>query len=559
MLSELHIENFALVDRQSISFGPGLNVISGETGSGKSIVLSAIQFLLGEKLKTSPLRAGAEHGEVQGLFQLDHLSPAACAALPDIVRDDDGAARELSVVRSLNKSGKNKVFLNGRLANVGLLEEVMARLVNICGQNHHVRLLDQRYHLETLDGFVGHTAQLSEFRGQFEQWRELSRTLSEIERSVSEHRAREEQLRETVNELEAARLTPGLRAELENRVRTLGNAERVTEASQRATSAISEEGGVSGQMQRLQVEVSEIEKLDPSFSSVAQNFASARRELREFEFALQRYVSQLNIDDERLAALREQLAEVARLERKYRRNDSELIELLAESRAFLSEVGGADRVQALRSELKTLEGVLAEGVQRLRTARLAGAKKLARAVETGLADVAMSGSSFKVDLVEASLGVSGADRVEFLLSSNKGEPPRALREIASGGELSRILLVLKQVLSDRTGVNILVFDEVDSGISGAVARAVGKKLKALASSSQVICVTHLPQVASLADHHFLVGKHSIRESSRVERTVTQISPIEGDGRVDEIARMLAGYKVTAAARESARELLTSKE
>jgi DNA repair protein RecN (Recombination protein N) len=318
-----------------------------------------------------------------------------------------------------------------------------------------------------------------------------------------------------------------------------------------------EEAGVSAQLKRIQSDVSEMEKLDPSFSKCAELLTSARRELREFEFSVQRFVSGITEDESQLDELSARLAEVARLERKYRRADGELIELLDEATQELEQAGGGRNVAQLRKERELLEKELMQESAQLSVDRAAAATRLAAEVERGLSDVAMAGSKFKVDIHPATLGASGSDRAEFLLSSNRGEPERPLREIASGGELSRILLVLKQVLSDRTGVNVLVFDEVDTGISGAVARAVGKKLRALASSSQVICVTHLPQVASLADHHFLVDKREIKGSKA--RTITQIEGIDGDRRIDEIARMLAGYRVTAAARESARELLSSKE
>jgi DNA repair protein RecN (Recombination protein N) len=546
-------------------------VISGETGSGKSIVLQAIQFLLGEKLKSSPLRAGTEQGEVQGLFSLEGLPESVCQDLPDMARGE-----ELSVVRSISRSGKGKVFINGRLASVALLEEVVGKIVNICGQNHHVRLLDQRYHLEVLDGFADNVERVKEYRALFEQWRERSRTLLEAEKTFSERESREAAIRDAVQELEAARLSPGIRAELEGKVRALSNAESLISASQSVLSALQDEAGPSSQLLRLQQSALEIKKLDPAMAPLVDSLGLLRSGLKDFEFGVQAYVSRLSLDDESLGALRDQLAEVARLERKYRRSDAELVQLLEEHRQALATMAGSGALQGLRSEVLELETKLKAGAGKISKVRTLAAEKLSSVIVKGLADVAMAGSAFRVALQPTSLGPTGEDRAEFLLSPNRGEPPKPLREIASGGELSRILLVLKQALSDRTGVNVLVFDEVDSGVSGAVARAVGLKLRALAKASQVICVTHLPQVASLADQHFLVGKHVVKEQSGakggaasrkrttdkdmpLERTVTLVGEIEGDQRVDEIARMLAGYTVTAAARESARELLSSKD
>jgi len=547
MLSELQIENFALVDSESISFGAGLNVISGETGSGKSILLQAIQFLLGEKLKSQVIRSGAESAEVQGLFSLEQLPPALVEELPDVARSE-----ELAVVRSISKSGKGKVFINGRLASLGLLEEIIGKLVNICGQNHHVRLLDQAYHREVLDGFAGHDHLIKNCKDSFETWREGSSELARLEAEASAREGREADMTESLKELDAAKLKPGVRSELEAQVKRLSGAEKLLSASQRIEDALTSEGGLGSQLQRIAVEVQDILKVDAEFAARADLFTSGRTHLKEFETALMRYRASLSLDDDQLSSARELLAEVARLERKYRRSDSELVALREELRASLATIQGGKRLGELQQEVGRLRTQLEKAAAALHESRARSVKKLSPLVEEGLADVAMKGSALQVALSPATLAAHGLDRVEFLLSANRGEPTRPLREIASGGELSRILLVLKQVLSDRTGVNVLVFDEVDQGVSGAVARAVGLKLRELSRSSQVICVTHLPQVASLADHHFLVEKQS------GDRTVTRVRALEGDIRIEEIARMLAGYKVTPAARESAKELLSSK-
>jgi DNA repair protein RecN (Recombination protein N) len=413
-------------------------------------------------------------------------------------------------------------------------------------------LLDQSYHRDVLDGFAGHDHLVRSCKESFELWRERSSELAKLEEEARAREGKEVDMTETLKELDAAKLRPGMRAELEAQVKRLGGAERLLSSSQQLDEALTSEGGLSTQLQRISAEVQEILKIDPEFSSRADLFVAARTHLKEFETAVARYMASLSLDEDQLASAREQLAEVARLERKYRRTDSELVALREELRTALSTIQGGKRIGDLQQEVGRLRSALEKAAASLHESRLKAVKKLCPLVEEGLGCVAMKGSSLEVTLSPSTLGSHGLDRVEFLLSANRGEPMRPLRDIASGGELSRILLILKQVLSDRTGVNVLVFDEVDQGVSGAVARAVGLKLRDLARSSQVICVTHLPQVASLADHHFLVDKLS------GDRTVTRVRELEGDVRIEEIARMLAGYKVTPAARESARELLSSK-
>ncbi|MBN8549051.1 MAG: DNA repair protein RecN [Deltaproteobacteria bacterium] len=547
MLQDLHIRNVAIIEEQTISFGEGLNVISGETGSGKSIILSALEFLLGGKPKNHLIRTGEEELEIQASFDLSALPAGVRQELPDLAQ-----TAELSLSRTFNRAGRGKVFINGKLSTVTLLGEVTSKLVNICGQNQHIRLLDPRFHLSLVDGFGGHEGVVERYMQAYREWLRHDEELREREARIEQNALRQAELEFIAEELREAKLEEGLRARLEAEVKRLGRGEGVIGSARQLLDAVRSEGGLREQLSRVSAKLQELVKLDSEVESVAESLKTARLEIEEFEGDLERYAEGVEVDPEALDALRERLAEVARLERKYRTNDQGLLELLGKTERELSELGSDEGTSKLKEKVGELKGKAEKLAAELTRERDKAGKLLSKEVERELKELNMSGAKLELRLEAADLGPTGRDRGEIYLSTNKGEPLLELRRIASGGELSRIMLVLKKILKDRSGVNILVFDEVDSGISGGVARAVGQKLKQLAQHSQVICITHLAQVASLADRHFLVGKKVGK------RTTSLVSELSKEERIEEIARMLAGYEVTPAARESARELVSSK-
>jgi DNA repair protein RecN (Recombination protein N) len=549
MLSELTISNFAIIERQSLSFHQAFNVISGETGAGKSIILNALEFILGGKASPTVIRTGADQMEVQALFDLSDVPAEIRAELPDIVGEDD----ELVVSRTLPREGRGKVLINGRLGTVSLLEEIVRKLVNICSQHHHTRLLDPRFHVELLDGFCGCSAQVEQMRTVYKGWNEKRSELEELREAHSKGAARREELEQVLAELaELENLKPGRRAELENEIKRISNFERLMQAGQRALDVLAAEEGVTSSLKEVGSALQEIERLDPSAATLAEEFEAAREALAESEIALDRYVAGLDFDAEVLESLRTELSELARLERKYRLDDAGLCELKGRAERELSALNGGPGFRELEQEVESLHAKVLEVGQALRTIRKKGARELCGAVASDLKELNMRDASLEVRFSEIEPTVSGLDRIEFLMATNKGEPHAALHKIASGGELSRVMLVLKKILRERSGVNVLIFDEVDTGISGGVARSVGKMLKEISGQSQVICITHLPQVASLSDRHFLVNKEV------GERAITVVKQLSDEEKVDEIARMLAGYTITEASRASARELIASK-
>ena len=549
MLSELTITNFAIIERQSLTFHPRFNVISGETGAGKSIILNALEFILGGKGSSSLIRTGADQMEVQALFDLAEVAPAIRQELPEIVGEGD----ELVVSRTQPREGRGKVLINGRLGTLSLLEEIVRKLVNICSQHHQTKLLDPRYHVELLDGFAGSAELLESMREVHAKWSQARSALNEIQRDEAKGFERREELRIIVEELESLpHLKAGRRKELEGEVRRIGNSEKLLQAGQRALHLLAGEDGLSVTLKEISSALGDLIRFDSVTEKIANEFEVARDALAKSEIAIGRYVDGLDLDSSSLEELREELSELARLERKYRLDDAGLADRLVKARAELERLGGGIGTQKLEREVAALYCEVQRVGLQLRGVRQQAAKGLIAAVSRDLAELAMNGAALDVRFAQAEPSSLGLDRVDFLISTNKGEPFGSLAQIASGGELSRVMLVLKKILREQSGVNVLIFDEVDTGISGGVARSVGRMLKDISDQSQVLCITHLPQVASLSDKHFLVQKEV------GERTMTVVRALSEDEKVDEIARMLAGFTITEASRASARELIESR-
>jgi DNA repair protein RecN (Recombination protein N) len=549
MLSELTISNFAIIERQSLSFHARFNVISGETGAGKSIILNALEFILGGKGSSNLIRSGADVMEVQALFDLSSIAPSIRSELPEIV----GSGDELVVSRTQPREGRGKVLINGRLGTVSLLEEIVRKLVNICSQHHQTKLLDSRFHLELLDGFAETHTLVEKMRERHALWSDAKSRLAELERLEASGAQRREELTLMIEELEAIpNLKAGRRQELEADIKRIGNFEKLLQSGQRALHLLAGEDGLGSTLKEIANALTDMNRYDPNTARIVSDFEVARRALTDSELAISRYVDGLDVDAASLEELREALSELARLERKYRLDDAGLAVRLEQTKEELRQLGAAGGLDALRKEVSALYADVQSVGLELRKARQKAAKQLEAAVARDLKELAMAEASLEVRFTAVEPSASGIDRVDFAMSTNKGEPVGPLAQIASGGELSRVMLVLKKILREQSGVNVLIFDEVDTGISGGVARSVGRMLKDISAQSQVLCITHLPQVASLSDKHFLVQKEV------GERTMTVVRALSDGEKVDEIARMLAGFTITEASRASARELIESR-
>lgn len=548
MLTELRIANFAIIEEQLITFAPGLNVISGETGSGKSIILNALELILGARPRPHFIRAGADSLEIEAHFDLSRCSAALLEQLPDVAR-----GRELLISRSMNRNGKGRVQINGRLGSVALLEEISQKIITLCSQGQQIRLLEPKYHLELVDSFAANDTALAEYQNLYRVWRGTVERLARAEQDWDSREARRAELAALIEELQRVAPRAGLRDELEERVRRLEGGERIIGGLTELTDGISQDGGARDQLSTALHGLSELARVDRSLAPYLAALQATRTGLDELIKDLEHHAAAVEIDEELLAQQREQLAELARIERKYRSDASGLAAMLERSVAELAELDRLNSPERLRAEEATSHATAQKAARTLSSRRRKAAEQLSAQVGRELAELNMPDAELRVEMEErAELGADGIDSLELIIATNKGEPFKPLRQVASGGELSRIMLVLKKSFQERSGVNVLIFDEVDSGISGGVARAVGEKLRAVAQHSQVICITHLPQVASLADHHLLVDKVV------GDRTVSIVKELSSEEKVNEIARMLAGFNITETARESARELLSSK-
>ena len=548
MLTHLRICDFILIKEQEITLEPGLNVLTGETGSGKSILLQAIQVLLGAKPRGEVVRPGATEALIEGLFLLDKVPEIIRKELPDLLQGD-----ELLISRSIGASGRSKVYINGRLSSLALLEELRPRLVNVCSQNQQVRLLDAKYHLETLDGYINKPEIFAAFQDSFDNYQQAKQQLNALEGKMSLQSSRQSEYSMIIEDLSDLDLKDGARDRLETELKRLQSGERLIEVCSRISQELAADAQLLSSLRSLQQSGTELTKIDAEFGKTfTQGLNEIKSLIADSDTSISRYQSKISLDDEKLEKIREDLAELARVMRKYKRSETELAALLAEAREFFVSTGSEDNLKQAKENVLALEKKAIEQATKISELRKQAGQKLSKEVVSGLAELNLKGARFDAVFEDKALSRSGIDQLEFMLSANKGLALKSLKEVASGGELSRILLVLKQVLREVTGVNVLVFDEVDTGISGSVARAVGEKLRELATYSQVLCITHLAQVASLADHHLVVNK------SQDKLATTVVKSVIGDSRVDEIARMLSGHKVTEATRESARELLSSK-
>ncbi|MFB6262087.1 MAG: DNA repair protein RecN [Bradymonadaceae bacterium] len=575
MLSHLVIRNFAIIEELEIPFRPGFTVFTGETGAGKSIIVEALNLLLGGRASRDLIRTEEEEAAVEGIFEPDdeHLRRLDRRLEASGIDSDD----RLVVRRRVRRGGRNKVFVNGSLTTVSTLRELTRGLVDISGQHEHYSLLDSSVHLDILDAFGDHGDLLDEMAEAYGEVQQLADDLRSLRADARDRLNRIDFLEYQLREIEDAGLRAGELEELEDEFSRLKYAEEIGDAAGRALDAAYDGPDAAvDQLGRAVEALREAAARDDDLDSLVDEIDGARIRVEEASRQLQRYVDEIEADPSRLDAVVERIDEINRLEQKHAVEGVEgLLERADDLRDELDTLRNAEeRTEELESRLHEARRGAYEVARRLSAQRRKVAEHLRDRVESELADLAMDDTRFRVDfapgelpddarLEEAAtaepdelgrtgpaLSETGFDDVRFLIAPNIGEAPEALADIASGGELSRIMLAIKSILMDRDSVETYVFDEVDTGIGGETAEVVGQKIRRTADSHQIACITHLPQIAARADHHYRVEK-----TRRDGRTHSTVESLDEEERVEEIARMVGGTDAASKTREAARELL----
>jgi len=548
MLLELTVENYAVVEKVRVRFHRGLNLLTGETGSGKSIVVDALALLLGGRASAEMVRSGAERARIAGIFEVEGR------ALPEGIELEDG---ELILEREILPNGKSRAFAGGRPVTAALLKELARSLADIHGQHDQQQLFSQGVQREMLDGFAGAGEQVAHVALLHNRWNAASQELAELERSTQEKLRQADLWTFQHNEIETVNPQPGEDLHLESERQVLRNVVRLEETASASYAALYEDPqSVAAQLRMVVKRLEELARIDDSIREVITALTPANIAVDEAAHALGHYLGKLEADPVRLEEIETRLAALEKLRRKYGATVEDVIAFREDVARNLTavETSGGRRL-ALEREVVDLTAAYESAASKLSGLRRDAALRLAKAVESELASLAMERTRVAIQVSPAEWSAAGADAVEFLISPNLGEELKPLEKIASGGELSRVALALKTCIAppgtEKNAVpRTLVFDEVDAGVGGSAAEAVGRRLKKLAAAAQVLCVTHLAQIAGFAEHHYYVEKHAERG-----RTITTIEELDARARTCEIGRMLSGEKVTPEALRHAEQLI----
>ena len=568
MLAELRLENYAVIDNVAVEFASGLNLLTGETGAGKSILIDALALLLGDKASTEIIRSGAERAVISAVFEIEAGAEKKAAG---ILESNGIDAEEESVIlrREIASGGKGRVFINNQPATVGVLRQLAPYLATIHAQNESLVSFDAAARLELLDDYAG--TQLEPMAAAFARWKGVTSRMEELQRDESDRLRLLDLWTFQKREIEDAKLQAGEDERLEAEKRVLANAEKIYSAAMNAFDLLYEgPASTSSSLRAAQKHLEELTRYEPKFQEALVAMDSARISVEDVGATLRDYAGGIQASPEHLAEVEDRLALLDRLKRKYGPTLDDVIQLGEEVSRKLSEMENKDEtLTQLCRELAQAAQEYLQAARVISKKRYDAARKLEKLVEAEINDLAMK-AAFHIEVSgtdeEGNWTASGFDQVVYLISTNPGDPMRPMEQIASGGELSRVMLALK--VSVEAGVagkkgnvarapspalsrqRTLVFDEIDTGIGGRAAEAVGKKLKALSRGNQVLCVTHLPQIATFADHHYVIEK-----KQAAGRTRTTVRLITGEERTEEVARMLSGAKLTETSRKHAEQML----
>lgn len=555
-MQELTIDNLAIIDHLALEFDDHMTVLTGETGAGKSIIIDAVSLLAGGRGSQEFIRKGEEKLSLQGQFEIPKL-PGYVAQLDELgISHDDGV---LIISREIHRSGRNTIRVNGTLVNAATLKQLGSGLVDIQGQNEHQLLLRPEAHLGMLDQFANAKVQplLASYQEQYQEYRRLEAAVNQKKANEQQWAQRLDMLRYQVKEIGDADLRADEEDELIAERERLEHFQQIATTLQQVVGVLNddEEAPVLDQVATIMNASQEIAPFDPEYDDLAQSLSDAYYSLQDVSNQAGHQLDSLEFDEERLATINARLATIADLEHKYGESLADVLAYYDQIKEELTDMeAAADSGSDLEERLNAVQADLLNQGNALSQVRQTAARKLAKQVHTQLKELYMDKAVFEVNFAKTKKPVfsaTGIDQVEFYIQTNPGEAMGPLARIASGGELSRVMLALKTIFAQGEGVTSIIFDEVDTGVSGRVAQAIADKIRLIAEGSQVLCITHLPQVAAVAQHHLLIQKRV-----HDQRTTTSVTPLNTNQRVEELARMLAGDTITKLAREHASELLT---
>ena len=568
MLVELRLENYAVIDNAAIEFAPGLNLLTGETGAGKSILIDALALLLGEKASSEVIRAGAQRAVVSAVFESQNGVEDSIANVLERNGLDQSEDGSLIVRREIAAGGKGRAFVNNQAATVAVLRQLAPHLAIIHAQNESILSFDPPARLELLDGFA--ESQLAPVAAAYATWHEIRARIAELEQGEQDRLRLLDLWQFQKREIEEAKAQAGEDEQLETEKRVLANAEKIYNAAMQAFDLLYEgDTSTSASLRSAQKHIEELARYEPKFQDALAALETARISVEDVGATVRDYAGGIHASPEHLAEVEDRLARFDRLKRKYGPTLDEVINFGADVVRKLSEIENKDEIlRDRRAQLAKAATEYLRTARALSKTRQDAAGKLGKLVEAEINDLAMK-STFRIDITtseeEGNWSATGIDQVVYQIATNPGEAMHRLEHIASGGELSRVMLALKVSVEERVAKALppakakstrvspqrtMVFDEIDTGIGGRAAEAVGKKLKSLAKSNQVLCVTHLPQIATFADHHYVIEKRE-----RDGRTRTTVRPVSGEERTEEVARMLSGAKLTDTSRKHAEQMI----
>lgn len=547
MLSLLHIENIAVIEQADISFDKGFNVLTGETGAGKSIVIDAISAILGQRAYRDMIRTGTGKASVRAVFT--NVPELGWFAENGVEYDS-----ETVIQRDIFLDGKNVCRVNGSLVSVAILHKLGIQLINIHGQHDSASLFDEENHLHFLDAFADAAPLLADYQEKFAAVSELRRQIDRMNMDEGEKLRRMETLKYQIVEIEKADLKSGEDETLEQRRKLLQNSEKLSEGLEEAKEALlggDDSDGAAALLAQAAYALSRIARYSDDYTGFQERLTDLKYQVQDIADEVRDSLDELSYSADELETIESRLDIIHRLRRKYGADCDEILAYLDKAQKELDEIEFADdRVEQLKKKLAKKEKEAWDAALALRKLRREQGQRMETRILSELAQLDMPRVQFQCRFRETELTAEGADAVAFYLSANAGEDLKPLSKVASGGELARIMLSMKNVLAEKDNVDTLIFDEVDTGVSGRAAQRIAEKLRALAQHKQVLCVTHLPQLAALADTHMLIAK-----SERSGRTYTTVTPLDRQGRISELARIIGGTNITEITRKSAEEML----